>query len=365
MAELALKKERIDWIDIAKGIGIILVVLGHLNVDGQINRLFIYCFHMPLFFFISGIVFNIKGVEFKEFLIKRIKSLYLPYVVFLSADYFINFGITVVKKGLSLSQIKDFIVCFVENITGLNVPPIGYAMNTPIWFLCALFFSEIFFYFIIKIPKKILLFIFPIGIIGSHFIRFSMPFCISYLFPTSVFFVAGYIIKSKLNEVNELFSSESKRKKIYIFTVILFIILLFTFRFNGMVSVQKLEYGSILLFYFNAFTGSILTMFISMIIKFNKLLIYFGKNSIIILCFHFYFTRHLFPYIIYYIGLGDFLYNPIVEILLTVITMAIMVPIIYLSNKYLFFIFGKTRRKSGEKGGDADHSSIGGSSTEA
>lgn len=48
-------KTRIDWIDSAKGIGIILVCLGHSIgwMDQPLNKM-ILSFHMPLFFFLSG-----------------------------------------------------------------------------------------------------------------------------------------------------------------------------------------------------------------------------------------------------------------------------------------------------------------------
>ena len=45
-------KNRIKWIDISKGIGIILVLMGHISKIKIINNV-IYAFHMPLFFMIS------------------------------------------------------------------------------------------------------------------------------------------------------------------------------------------------------------------------------------------------------------------------------------------------------------------------
>ena len=47
------KTSRILWIDVAKGITIILVVLGHSSLPSTISR-FIWAFHMPLFFLVSG-----------------------------------------------------------------------------------------------------------------------------------------------------------------------------------------------------------------------------------------------------------------------------------------------------------------------
>lgn len=47
---------RIEYIDITRGLAMLLVILGHCNmfIDAPLNK-FILSFHMPLFFFISGI----------------------------------------------------------------------------------------------------------------------------------------------------------------------------------------------------------------------------------------------------------------------------------------------------------------------
>ena len=53
-------QKRVQYIENAKGIGILLVVLGHNDMNAYHPTLhrFIYAFHMPLFFFLSGIFFN-------------------------------------------------------------------------------------------------------------------------------------------------------------------------------------------------------------------------------------------------------------------------------------------------------------------
>lgn len=68
---------RIEWIDTAKGMGLILVVLGHLHIPFLAS--WIYLFHMPLFFFLSGVVYSGQQYSFLEFLTRRIKTLVVPY----------------------------------------------------------------------------------------------------------------------------------------------------------------------------------------------------------------------------------------------------------------------------------------------
>ena len=75
--------KRIEWVDIARGIGIILVILGHIGI-GKVGK-FIYSFHIPLFFFLSGFCFSGNNIDIKFFFKKRLKKLIILYV-FLGID---------------------------------------------------------------------------------------------------------------------------------------------------------------------------------------------------------------------------------------------------------------------------------------
>ncbi len=70
------KNRRIEWIDIAKGIGILLVVYGHAMAPG---RPYVYLFHMPFFMMLSGYVYN-PDEGFLSFLKKKICRLYIPFM---------------------------------------------------------------------------------------------------------------------------------------------------------------------------------------------------------------------------------------------------------------------------------------------
>ena len=117
-------------LDIAKGLGIILVVVGHCINGKTIPGVFVYAFHMPLFFFISGVCFNAeKHRDFLPFLRKRVRQLLLPAIVF-----------SLVLTALS----------------SLLMPGAGYKWENllwqgfpgAIWFLGVLFVTELLYWFI-------------------------------------------------------------------------------------------------------------------------------------------------------------------------------------------------------------------------
>ena len=75
-------ENRIDWIDVAKGIAIILVVAGHVGYP-IMGKAAIYSFHMPLFFMASGFVlFRHPEHSIKELFIRLIRGIIVPYVCF-------------------------------------------------------------------------------------------------------------------------------------------------------------------------------------------------------------------------------------------------------------------------------------------
>lgn len=133
-------EKRLDWIDNAKGIGILLVVLAHLSIDENL-QVAIYSFHLPLFFIISGMMlFHNQGwkkLNFKEFIIKKLKSLIYPYFT-LSLFMFIM----IVPSTLISHNFRYFITFIVDTLTFQ-----GYSA---LWYLPNLFASEILFFVVYK-----------------------------------------------------------------------------------------------------------------------------------------------------------------------------------------------------------------------
>jgi fucose 4-O-acetylase-like acetyltransferase len=68
-----------SWINIVRAMGIVLVVFGHVLTDDR-AQILIYGFHMPLFFFLSGILFKLR--ETRDLLLKKVRNMFLPFIFF-------------------------------------------------------------------------------------------------------------------------------------------------------------------------------------------------------------------------------------------------------------------------------------------
>lgn len=142
-----MSNQRIQYIDIAKGIGILLVVIGHCINSLSFLGKWIWSFHMPLFFVISGLCFNpSKNTLFVPFFLKKTRTLLLPLVIF----------------SILMVAIKSVIFPSEFNFATLkmNFPDAAY------WFIFVLFLSEILFFFYRQNNKQ--------SISKIHFI-ISMP----------------------------------------------------------------------------------------------------------------------------------------------------------------------------------------------
>ena len=72
---------RLQWLDIAKGIAILLMVLGHSSIPSVLSN-FIWAFHMPLFFIASGWTTNWQKTDFKSFTKRKIQTLLVPFFIY-------------------------------------------------------------------------------------------------------------------------------------------------------------------------------------------------------------------------------------------------------------------------------------------
>ncbi len=185
------KQNRLEYIDVARGIAIILMIFAH-TCHEPITRRIIYSFHMPIFFVISGYFY--KKRKFKEELEKDFFSLIIPYfitcIIVCFLDYFNN-------RNLLMTNIKTSLLGIGVTHGILNdLTTVG-----PIWFLACMFFSKILFCIINNIIKKdkiLLIVCILFNIVGFTISKFIfLPFSLDVAFIIQVYLYVGKYIKEK------------------------------------------------------------------------------------------------------------------------------------------------------------------------
>lgn len=240
--------ERDATVDVAKGIGIIFVIIGHLNHFFQYEDLIptvIYSFHMPLFIILSGYVFSYHSeVSSKEYCYKRFRQIIKPYFVFAAITYIYNY----VRMG---EEDADGIYgIFIGNGIGNHL-----SFNIALWFLPMLFLCNIVFWFIIRVSRYIkgkMWISWTVAIILSLFLsgegyflimrQKRLPWGIETALFSQVFMLLGYVFKV----LNKRYSIDSKCKKVSICLVpIITAIWWIGMRNNGRVDMNAGHYGNI------------------------------------------------------------------------------------------------------------------------
>lgn len=132
--------KRLNYLDMAKGIGIILVVAGHSGLCGDGLLAWLSSFHMPLFFVISGMLLSHRQEEahpLAQSACRKARSILLPYFTFSLIYLLIELIYSLWKhQELFLSDAVLQTVSFY----GISV----------LWFLPALFAGELLFLLIRK-----------------------------------------------------------------------------------------------------------------------------------------------------------------------------------------------------------------------
>lgn len=288
---------RITWLDRAKGIGILLVVIGHTVAPSSITANTIFSFHMPLFFILSGYLFNFSKYEKNISLLfkNRIKSLLYPYFVsgFIFFIIFLLFQCPNPIVDTPLSNILAILWQIIESsLYGVgainiytplsNIAPVG-----PAWFVVSLFCAEFLLLFFLKLTlnfNSVISFFFVLcisaaGVLIGKIIFLPWSFDISMV--GLLFLYVGYLMK----QYNIL---ERINKQILFITLLLLWLICLKFSF---LSMNNRDYQHFFLSFIGAIAASVILMYL--VNKFlntdnyiSNFISYLGSQSLIILLFH-------------------------------------------------------------------------------
>lgn len=143
-------KERIPYIDAAKGIGILAVIWGHILLSGW-SHVIVYAFDIPLFLFISGMVYNSdKYRTFKAFMKSRVKSLLIPYLFFSAVTWLVWIGY---RSALRLPIENTWYPLWQTLIAQGSGDFLIH--NVPLWFVTCLMGVEVMYYFTVRFNEVV------------------------------------------------------------------------------------------------------------------------------------------------------------------------------------------------------------------
>lgn len=257
-------------IDILKGMGAILVVIGHLVPASGNIKICLYAFHMPLFFFLSGFLFNTKK-DFKTYLKSNLKSLILPYFIFNIISLVLNLDL-IFQNHFSILQILDNIFFYNSKV----------AWNSSLWFFIVLFMTKLLFYIFSKLCKTSVKKLFvpvivtlTLGIVLNIF-HINLHFGISIIPFSITFFYIGYLSK----ELKLLEKMQFNLKTVLI-TIPLCILGIVSSLYNTRVNMSTNIYNNYLLFFINAIIGIYICIQCSIVLKNSKLLSIYAHLSMI------------------------------------------------------------------------------------
>ncbi len=275
------ENKRIDYLDMAKGISMIAIIAGHLG-NGAINQV-VFTFHVPIFFLISG--YFMKPEDDIPFIKKKAKQLMLPYVI---ACAFVILGAAIVSvitnRGISqvVSKMKYWFLAAVygsgtiEYNGSFHIGIIG-----ALWFLPALFFSLILVQYLIKQQYNLLLIIICSYVGYKTTNMFWLPLSIQAGAFASIFVYCGYQMK-KMNLL------EKQSSILLTGGAVLWLVSIL--HFAGFYVVRNYSANGFLDI-LGALAGSYVVIVLckkmeTMLPNLSKILIFWGRNSLVLLCVH-------------------------------------------------------------------------------
>ena len=367
---------RLNWVDALKGFGIMLVVFAHYKLPMALDT-YIFSFHMPLFFFVSGFLFNfVKYTESSTNFVKgRFRSLIVPYFAFavLTCLFYFLLDELFSPGVVTIKFFEADIFYIVYSILYSQTTMISY--NGPLWFLTCLFVTELLFFGLAKRyywqPEKLVIGLILAGIVGylySIYMPFRLPWNADVALTAVVFYGAGNLFRKLidseegLNVSSSLVNLSSKFNNVFFlvknFLPVFFILVsllyfAYLLRFpTDKINMSGMLYGGFFSFYFLAFSGIFTSIYIFKKIGSLEVLEYYGRNSLIVLALHFPMKDILTKLFTVIVGieLDCFCCTTSTAIALTVLNLLGLVPIIFLINRYFPFLAGKRNYSAGFKG---------------
>lgn len=354
-------KERIEWLDTAKGIGIILVVLGHIYIGRSIQNVYIYSFHIPLFFFVAGYLFEQKRYSgYGDFLFRMVKTRIVPYITFFVISYILFIARVSRNTGLGVGAVLS-----ADNYQPMVVQPLLALLyangawlekigNVALWFLPCLFVTESLFFSITRTGKNSALGIWAavlvlalMGLIESVYLKWTAPWSIDTALTAMVFYAGGH--QARLVGERGTFGIPRSAPLTAAAGAAAFLVVAVFALLNGRVDLNTTLYGNYAYFLVAAFSGIYAVTVVSQLIPTNRLLSWLGRNSLVLFGLHVPLISFAMEFLNVIAALFTeqkiILQDDLYVILVACTTVLFTAAWVYVFNRFLSFLIGKGQKR--------------------
>lgn len=276
-----MNKERLDYIDILKGIGILFVIFSHSGAEKWFMSK-MGDFFVPLFFVASGYTFKQRNEPFLPLFKKKAKRLLKPYF------FFSLLMLLLYKRFYILDVVGVFYsrYCIYPYHSVNNIFLMG-GGNPPLWFLTSMLTAFLAFYLLVKFEAwtKWLLIAFVLFTFSCQYLPILLPWSLDTACLTGSFMYAGFLLRKGGVIID-------RQMPFYLFVSIAFVAICLV---NGSDNLSVREYGRCFLLYFmGSVLGTIVLLWVSKLLDNTFLrgfLISLGRHSLVIFCIQMFLLR--------------------------------------------------------------------------
>lgn len=289
---------RQEWIDIARGIAILLVIVGHSGISGELQH-FLQPFRMPLFYITTGYLFNYQRHRdaLMGYLGQRSRRLLLPY--FVTAFFFLMVSLVVNQVTLHHqvnTPVKQFLAIFIGNATTLNGgSDYTLVFDIPLWFLACMTSASVIFIAQLHAFRhertRLCLVISSLVTALCGFLigrRAFLPWNFDVAMVAQFFMVIGLLLREN--------AASFADRRIFVMFLVAYVCLSFSGNFLDLNTRHYNDLGEL---FVAGLTGTYIVYFLSrQLLKmagggdagarwFVEVLGFFGRNTMVIMAFHF------------------------------------------------------------------------------
>ncbi len=281
------KKKRLEWLDVAKAIGVYLVILGHLVIFNYHTFRFIFAFHMPLFFVVAGYVSG-KGSSFKSFLGKCCRHYLLPYGIVLLLGLVQCLILPIGGRNMASFLQADSL----EKAFYYGHP--CYSFFGSAWFLLAMFWAQLMFFGMKTAGKKLKKYVVVLLWILLVFLALFAKDIFSFIphFERLPLKLDSALMATVFLGIGSLLKKTGIWEKCKWYVSLLFVIAggivtwLFGCRWNYYVNLCDCDYAKEYNYIIAAVAGCIMVFGLGQLLKKSKVLQFIGKNTLFIFLAH-------------------------------------------------------------------------------